>query len=151
MGAMACGLVANLIDWIDGPSSDYSCPRCPTEVVAETLRFFLREGVQWHELRATQFEKSRFGPGSGQRPAQSIRRCRCPRHPAIHDRGSPRPRTGCGGRRTGTAPAVGPGKVALIALGIMFSTRFGPGASVSTRKFGSPYIAVCSPPRCVAP
>src|ERR687892_710105 len=28
-------------------------PGCPTEAVVETLRFFLREGVQWRELRAT--------------------------------------------------------------------------------------------------
>jgi hypothetical protein len=53
MGATACGLVANLIDWIEGPSSDHGRPRCPTQAVVETLRFFLREGVQWRELRAT--------------------------------------------------------------------------------------------------
>ena len=53
MGATACGLVANLIDWIEGPRSDHGRPRCPTEAVVETLRFFLREGVQWRELRAT--------------------------------------------------------------------------------------------------
>src|SRR3954464_6801670 len=53
MGATACGLVANLIDWIEGPHSDYGRPRCPTQAVVETLRFFLREGVQWRELRAT--------------------------------------------------------------------------------------------------
>src|SRR3954468_22070696 len=53
MGATACGLVANLIDWIEGPCSDHGRPRCPTQAVIETLRFFLREGVQWRELRAT--------------------------------------------------------------------------------------------------
>ena len=53
MGATACGLVANLIDWIEGPRSDHGRPRCPTQAVVETLRFFLREGVQWRELRAT--------------------------------------------------------------------------------------------------
>src|SRR5215211_9194737 len=53
MGPTACGLVANLIDWIEGPGSDQGRPRCPTEAVVETLRFFLREGVQWRELRAT--------------------------------------------------------------------------------------------------
>src|SRR4051794_14597568 len=53
MGPTACGLVAGLIDWIEGPCSDQGRPRCPTEAVVETLRFFLREGVQWRELRAT--------------------------------------------------------------------------------------------------
>src|ERR671926_848907 len=53
MGPTACGLVAGMIDWIEGPRSDQGRPRCPTEVVIETLRFFLREGVQWRELRAT--------------------------------------------------------------------------------------------------
>ena len=51
MGATACGLVANLIDWIEGPRSDHGRPRCPTQAVVETLRLFLREGVQWRELR----------------------------------------------------------------------------------------------------
>ena len=53
MGPTACGLVAGLIDWIEKPHSDHGRPRCPTEAVVETLRFFLREGVQWRELRAT--------------------------------------------------------------------------------------------------
>lgn len=53
MGARACGLVASLIEWIEGPRSDQGRPRCPTEAVVETLRFFVREGVQWRELRAT--------------------------------------------------------------------------------------------------
>ena len=53
MGATACGLVANLIDWIEGPRSDHGRRRCPTQAVVETLRLFLREGVQWRELRAT--------------------------------------------------------------------------------------------------
>src|SRR6476620_599344 len=53
MGPTASGLVANLIDWIEGPSSDHGRPRCPTQAVVETLRLFLREGVQWRELRAT--------------------------------------------------------------------------------------------------
>src|ERR671926_256312 len=53
MGPTTCGLVASVIDWIEGPRSDQGRPRCPTEVVIETLRFFLREGVQWRELRAT--------------------------------------------------------------------------------------------------
>src|ERR1041385_5769844 len=53
MGPTACGLVANPIDSLEGPCSDYGRPRCPTEAVVETLRFFLREGVQWRELRAS--------------------------------------------------------------------------------------------------
>src|ERR671933_987116 len=53
MGPTACGLVAGLIDWIEGPCRDQGRPRCPTGAVVETLRFFLREGVQWRELRAT--------------------------------------------------------------------------------------------------
>src|SRR3954466_9217573 len=58
-GPTACGLVAGLIDWIEGRDwsegrhSDQGRPRCPTQAVVETLRFFLREGVQWRELRAT--------------------------------------------------------------------------------------------------
>src|ERR687883_1634493 len=53
MGPTACGLVAGVIDWIEGSRRDQGRPRCPTEAVVETLRFFLREGVQWRELRAT--------------------------------------------------------------------------------------------------
>src|SRR5829696_7640896 len=30
MGPTACGLVAKLIDWIEGPHSDHGRPRCPT-------------------------------------------------------------------------------------------------------------------------
>ena len=45
--------MAKLIDWIEGPRSDHGRPRCPTQAVVETLRFFLCEGVQWRELRAT--------------------------------------------------------------------------------------------------
>src|SRR3954462_1328370 len=53
MGPTACNLVARLIDWIEGTRSDQGRPRCPTEAVLETLHFFMREGVQWRELRAT--------------------------------------------------------------------------------------------------
>jgi transposase len=53
MGPTACGLVASLIDWIEEPQNDRGHPRSPTEAVLETLRFFLREGVPWRELRAT--------------------------------------------------------------------------------------------------
>ena len=52
MGPTACGLVADLIDWIEKPHSDQGRRRCPTGAVVETRRFFLREGVQWRELRA---------------------------------------------------------------------------------------------------
>jgi hypothetical protein len=45
MGPTACGLVASLIDWIEGPRNNHGRPRCPTEAVLETLCFFLREGV----------------------------------------------------------------------------------------------------------
>src|SRR3954452_7040222 len=38
---------------VEEPRSDQGRPRCPTEAVVETLRFFVREGVQWRELRAT--------------------------------------------------------------------------------------------------
>src|SRR5919198_1264757 len=53
MAPTARGLIANLIDRIEGPRNDRGHPRSPTEAVLETLRFFLREGVQWRELRAT--------------------------------------------------------------------------------------------------
>src|SRR5918911_2319136 len=53
MGPTACSLVASLIDRIEGWRNDRGHPRSPTEAVLETLRFFLREGVQWRELRAT--------------------------------------------------------------------------------------------------
>jgi hypothetical protein len=36
MGPMACGLVAGLIDWIEGPRSEHGRPRCPTQAVVET-------------------------------------------------------------------------------------------------------------------
>src|SRR5919205_141999 len=53
MGPTALGLVAGIIDRIEGaPRTGPGHPRAPTEEVLATLRFFLREGVQWHELRA---------------------------------------------------------------------------------------------------
>src|SRR3954453_6573458 len=54
MGPTARGLVASLIDRIEGPRNDRGHPRSPTEAVLETLRFFLGEGVQWRDLRATE-------------------------------------------------------------------------------------------------
>jgi transposase len=53
MGQTACGRVANLTDWVEGRHGNRGRPRCPTQAVLKTLRFFLREGVQWRELRAT--------------------------------------------------------------------------------------------------
>jgi transposase len=53
MGPTALGLVAGIIDRIEGsPRTGPGHPRAPTEEVLATLRFFLREGVQWRELRA---------------------------------------------------------------------------------------------------
>jgi transposase len=53
MGPTALGLVAGIINRIEGsPRSGPGHPRAPTEEVLATLRFFLREGVQWRELRA---------------------------------------------------------------------------------------------------
>src|ERR1044072_896893 len=54
MGPTVCGLVSDLIDWVEKRHSYRGRPRCPTEAVVETLRFFLRKGVQWRELRATE-------------------------------------------------------------------------------------------------
>src|ERR1043165_3109085 len=53
MGPTACGLVAGVIEGVEGPRRDQGRPRCPTPAVVAMLRFFLREGVQWRELRAT--------------------------------------------------------------------------------------------------
>jgi transposase len=52
MGQSALGLVAEIIDWFEEPQSGPGHPRLATEAVLATLRFFLREGVQWSELRA---------------------------------------------------------------------------------------------------
>jgi transposase len=53
MGPTALGLVAGIIDRIEGsPRTGPGQPRAPTEEVLASLRFFLREGVQWRELRA---------------------------------------------------------------------------------------------------
>ena len=54
MGPTALCLVAGIIDRIEGRHSDRRHPRSPAEAVLETLRFFLREGVQWRELRASE-------------------------------------------------------------------------------------------------
>ncbi len=53
MAARAAALVAAIIDRIEGRSFGTGRPPVPTIKVVETLRFFVREGVQWRELRAT--------------------------------------------------------------------------------------------------
>jgi hypothetical protein len=37
MGPTACGLVADLIDWIEGPHGDQGRPRCRSKAVVKTL------------------------------------------------------------------------------------------------------------------
>lgn len=52
MGPTVADLVAGTIDWIeDGPAAPGRPPMSTVEVI-QALRFFLREGVQWRELRA---------------------------------------------------------------------------------------------------
>jgi transposase len=46
-------LVAGIIDRIEDRPDGTGRPPLPTIEVVETLRFFVREGVQWRELRAT--------------------------------------------------------------------------------------------------
>ena len=53
MAAKAAALVAGIIDRIDSRPLGTGRPPTPTIKVVETLRFFVREGVQWRELRAT--------------------------------------------------------------------------------------------------
>ncbi len=53
MASRAAELVAGIIDRIEGRPPGTGRPPLPTIKVVETLRFFLREGVQWRELRAT--------------------------------------------------------------------------------------------------
>jgi transposase len=52
-GQAAVQLVAAIIDSIEPRPSTTGRPPLPTVRVVETLRHFLREGVQWRELRAT--------------------------------------------------------------------------------------------------
>ena len=52
MGPKAAELVAGIIDRIEDRPLGPGRPPVPTVEVVETLRFFLREGVQWRELRA---------------------------------------------------------------------------------------------------
>jgi transposase len=53
MGPRAAVLVAGIIDRIENRPYGSGRPPMPTVKVVETLRFFVREGVQWRELRAT--------------------------------------------------------------------------------------------------
>jgi len=53
MASRAVALVAGIIDQIEGRPLGPGRPPAPTIKVVETLRFFVREGVQWRELRAT--------------------------------------------------------------------------------------------------
>jgi transposase len=52
MASRAAALVAGIIDRIEGRPHRTGRPPLPTIEVVETLRFFVREGVQWRELRA---------------------------------------------------------------------------------------------------
>jgi transposase len=52
MASEATALVAGIIDRIEGRPLSSGRPPMPTIKVVETLRFFVREGVQWRELRA---------------------------------------------------------------------------------------------------
>jgi transposase len=53
MGPKAANLVAGIIDRIEGRPFGPGRPPMPTVEVVEALRFFVREGGQWRELRAT--------------------------------------------------------------------------------------------------
>ena len=52
MASRATALVAEIIDRIEDRRYGTGRPPLPTIEVVETLRFFVREGVQWRELRA---------------------------------------------------------------------------------------------------
>ena len=53
MASRAAALVAGIIDRIEDRPLGTGRPRMPTIEIVETLRFFVREGVQWRELWAT--------------------------------------------------------------------------------------------------
>ena len=53
MGPKAVAMVARIIDRLEGRPLGTGRPPMPTLKVVEALRFFVREGVQWRELRAT--------------------------------------------------------------------------------------------------
>ena len=52
MASRAAALVAGIIDRIENRPLGTGRPPVPTIKVVEALRFFVREGVQWRELRA---------------------------------------------------------------------------------------------------
>ena len=52
MASRAAALVAEIIDRIEDRRYGTGRPPLPTIQVVETLRFFVREGVQWRQLRA---------------------------------------------------------------------------------------------------
>src|SRR3712207_7057575 len=52
MVSRAAALVAEIIDRIEHRRYGTGRPPLPTIEVVEALRFFVREGVQWRELRA---------------------------------------------------------------------------------------------------
>jgi len=52
MASRAAALVAEIIDRIEDRPYGTGRPPLPTIEVVETLRFFVREGVQWRQLRA---------------------------------------------------------------------------------------------------
>ena len=52
MVSRAAALVAEIIDRLEDRRYGTGRPTLPTIEVVETLRFFVREGVQWRELRA---------------------------------------------------------------------------------------------------
>jgi hypothetical protein len=52
MASRAAELVAGIIDRIEDRPYGTGRPPQPTVEVVETLRFFVREGVQWRQLRA---------------------------------------------------------------------------------------------------
>jgi transposase len=52
MASRAAALVAEIIDRLEDRPYGTGRPPLPTVEVVETLRFFVREGVQWRELRA---------------------------------------------------------------------------------------------------
>src|SRR3712207_3551313 len=53
MGPGAVELVARIIDQVENRPPKTGRPPMPTIKVVKVLRFFVREGVQWRELRAT--------------------------------------------------------------------------------------------------
>jgi transposase len=54
MRAQAVELVADIIDRIENRHTGPGRPPVPTAEVIQTLGFFVREGVQWRELKATE-------------------------------------------------------------------------------------------------